>query len=70
MIRALRRFLRHFRKPIAIPGKYPWSIKAENPLPWGTVLFEDDRQIHYADGIGGVASMLKRQRVAPRARNG
>lgn len=59
MIRALRRLVRRFRKPIAIPGKYPWSIKTDDPTPYGTLLFEDDNSRHYADGCGGIVSQLK-----------
>lgn len=68
MIRALRSFFRRFRKPIAIPGKYPWSIKTDDPTPYGTLLFEDVDCIHYADGCGGIVSRRKRARVQSRPR--
>lgn len=49
------------RKPTAIPGKYPWTISTKNPLPYGTVLFEDANFVHVADGAGGIVSRPKRR---------
>lgn len=51
--------LRRARRATAIPGKYPWTISAENPPPYGLPLFEDANFKHYADGAGGVVSARK-----------
>lgn len=55
MIAFLRALFR--RKPVKIPGKYPWSVQAEAPLPWGTVLYRGRYFDHIADGVGGIVSV-------------
>jgi len=59
----LRRRLKPFQRAVRIPGKFPWKIPTPSPVPYGTILFEDNARKHYADGMGGVVSIEKARRI-------